>query len=43
MDDEDEKNGVIIQIKKYYGLHVYNCYGTIFDLDFDIVMPEMNS
>ena len=24
MDDEDEKNGVIIQIKKYYELHVYN-------------------
>ena len=34
VDDEDEKNGVIIQIKKYYGLH--SCYGTIFDLDFDI-------
>ena len=37
MDDEDEKNGVVIvQIKTYYGLHVYNCYTTIFDLDFDI-------
>ena len=36
MDDEDEKNGVIIQIKKYYGLHVYNFYGTIFDPAFDV-------
>ena len=26
MDDEDEKNGVIIQIKKYYGLIIIiNC------------------